>query len=180
MLWHIVTNAGERPPRPDGVLMRGMFPLNSHVANSRHQVVLSRGAAWCSACMQGTQASDKVGILRWMYSPCPGFAALPERISSAHCFPRPFPVNTRYCIYFAGRRIHPSHRLWCYRKLFFCIGCGKVAAHRVKDLNLPCLRHTTTSSARSLNAIWQLRLPHGTPCWPDGLHTPYRIARIIA
>ena len=90
---------------------------------------------------------------------------------------KPIPVRLRGTHRFGPFLLHPTHVLWFYRCMYFCVVCGRRAAHHVRQLQHPCVGSPGPYQVRFLRDLAAGVLPPGVSVWPDMLVIPseYRI-----
>ncbi len=121
------------------------LPRRDRLAEARaapsHKVKV-RGKKWaCGLCGQGTLATSKTRLIRWMSSPCEP------------------PTTARQADYLAkvarlqlgSQGAHASHDLWrdLDLGLHFCGACGAVAKDFMRGLARPCPRELTPLARKS-------------------------------
>ena len=74
-----------------------------------------------------------------------------------------------------SKSTHPSHKLSCYRGLFFCVKCGYTGSLKLQKLAEPCEGIIKAHGKRVLDSIAKGRLPPSVKEWPE-LFSPHSSA----
>ena len=142
-------------PAPDVRLMAA-------IEASGHDVVRGRTCLHCRACGTGVLLDDGMdGALAWLARAC---LCAPVAVMQ----PVPLDFGSRGIVMLGEKSVHCTHRLWAYRGMVCCAGCGLHGGMRASPgLQGPCVgARRTLYAQKSWSLFRQGRLPPGTSAWP--------------
>ena len=123
-----------------------------------HTLFLRRGRWFCRVC--STYMPAPAGAVAWLSAPCPVSPAQTAAVL------RPGIVRCSGPVVLAGRVLHASHLLSCYRGMWYCMSCGRYAAFRPQQLLSRCLKDKGPGG-RAVLARLDRGLPPKGGIWPD-------------
>ena len=127
---------------------------------SQHRLVASQGApagVWCSRC---SATPEKAELQDWLRLPC---------VDSGQQALATFDGCTSAAglqVVVAGRPLHPTHKLFVVKGVFFCSKCGGYSVGRKPQGLVKQCEPPTEASRKRLASLWKRMLPSGLDEWP--------------
>ena len=82
---------------------------------------------------------------------------------------KPMVIDNNGKLQVGASKLHISHKICCYKGLFYCMACGYHASAKAQHLAKECIARGPAAQKRVAH-LGQGKLPSGLKQWPNELH----------